>query len=75
MRIKLLKGVIVRAVPHAQPGQVYDVPADEANLLIAYGDAIREPDAVIAVETREPEVESREPVAVKQVKRMRAKLP
>ncbi len=73
MKIKLIKPVLVTSNPFAQLGQVVEVEDSEARLLIAYGDAMREPDRVV-IEQRDPQPESRD-VEVKPVKWAKSKLP
>lgn len=73
MKIKLIKPVLVVSNPSATVGQVVEAEDNEARLLIAYGDAMREPEKVV-IETRDPEPESRD-VEVKPTKRAKSKLP
>lgn len=74
VKIKLTRGCIVPGHPTAQPGDVLEVSADVGNDLLAIRKAVRVVE-LEAIETREPEIENREPVAVKVSKRGKSKLP
>jgi hypothetical protein len=68
----------VRGFPHLHVGDVADVPAGEAMVLLSLGGAEPAPDeakvAAAEIQTREPEVESRDPV-LRPAKRVKGKLP
>ena len=77
MKIRLTRGCIVPGHPHAQPGDVLDVPPNIAQDLLAIGRAVRVEDAapVQAIEVREPVIENRDPEPVTIKKRSKSKLP
>ena len=65
MKIKLLKPIIVFGCPGVQVGEVFDCPPGVASYLISDGAAEVAPTKAYAeiIQTREPEVETREPIA------------
>lgn len=77
MKIQLTDLVIVQGHPNAKPGDVLDLTAGDAATLIHMGKAVEyvghAAPAPEVVQTREPEVENRDPVA-KPVKRTKSKL-
>jgi len=73
VKIKLIRGCIVPGHPHAQPGDTLEVSRDVGTDLLAIGKAVRVVE-VETVQTREPEIENREPVAIKAAKRSKSKL-
>lgn len=61
MKIKLIKPVIVRNNPGVQSGEVFEPAQDVAGELIGMGAAIPWVEEVI--QTREPVIEHRDPIA------------
>ena len=77
MQIQLTRGCIVPGHPQAKPGDVLEVANDVGQDLLAIGKAIRAPANKTApepIQTREPAIETRDPVIDKAPKRKQSKL-
>ena len=57
MKVKITNGVVVKGFPGVQKGDVIDVPDNLASELIACNNAVKD----YGIETREPEIENRDP--------------
>lgn len=78
MKLKLLKAVVVKGCPGITVGDVFECPDNIGRDFVIEGlaeVATVEPAKVEPVQTREPEVEHRDPVIESKPKRAKKKLP